>query len=193
MNLATTTSTLGHNVRPYLQLAHCLCAYRDIVSVCRSQHHYMMNSRNSNYARCHNPHRIQLNLRFQLQTPHRHNLQIVREFIHVEQNKFCPCRFTPSHISLWENRLPCDSNVHPVATTYAVGCQHVADRFTCIKSYSFGCRSSDSGIPIRGPLPIPMPNIINTLSNKMQVIHPAPFPSVSPRIMPCGNHTQNTR
>ena len=181
MNLATTTSTLGHNVRPYLQLAHCLCAYRDIVSVCRSQHHYMMNSRNSNYARCHNPHRIQLNLRFQLQTPHRHNLQIVREFIHVEQ------------ISLWENRLPCDSNVHPVATTYAVGCQHVADRFTCIKSYSFGCRSSDSGIPIRGPLPIPMPNIINTLSNKMQVIHPAPFPSVSPRIMPCGNHTQNTR
>jgi hypothetical protein len=77
-----------------------------LASLCRSQHHFMMNSRNSNYARCHNPHRIQLNLRFQLQTPHRHNLQIIRELIHVEQCKHCPCRFTPFHISLWKNRLP---------------------------------------------------------------------------------------
>ena len=111
-----------------------------------------------------------LNLRFQLQTPHRHNLQIVREFIHVEQNKFCPCRFTPSHISLWENRLPCDSNVHPVATTYAVGCQHVADRFTCIRSYSFGCGdpTQQDSCPVGLPLPIPMPNIISRCRNKFQ-------------------------
>jgi hypothetical protein len=42
LNLATTVSTLEHNARPYLQLAHCLCASRDPVNMnIQSRGHYL--------------------------------------------------------------------------------------------------------------------------------------------------------